>query len=440
MVLAGALAACGDNVPVYAEPTTIEVAAFPARGRTAIDVLLQIDDSPNTAHFQLHLGEQISALLDPLTAAVGRAPDLHLGVITSDLGTTGSLDPAQPGPPLGQLGNGGCAGAGKDGALQTSGAPVTDRFVIDVDDGQGGRTRNYTGALLDVLSIITRVGAGGCGFEQPLAATRRALANPVNAGFLRPDTGLLVVMIADEDDCSVRDAALLAADPALGPLQSFRCTAQGVVCDQPLDELGPKTGCHARADSPYVEDPAVLVGEMEAVVPAARLAVGVLSGPPAPFEIEARNPPGGGNPVHALAHSCGWSEQFGLVVAEPAVRLWDLAAQRGAHGMSTQLCQQDLAAPLAAIARLGQQLLGVACIDTSALRDASTEPGIQPTCTVTSEVAGEAQPVPACPAAAPCFELVSDPAVCATTPDHARLVIRGDLPATALVRARCEAP
>jgi hypothetical protein len=46
------------------------------------------------------------------------------------------------------------------------------------------------------------------------------------------------VIIADEDDCSVRDPALLGPDSQqLGPLQSFRCTQFGVVCDP--DDLFP---------------------------------------------------------------------------------------------------------------------------------------------------------------------------------------------------------
>ena len=76
-----------------------------------------------------------------------------------------------------------------------------------ISDDNG--VKNYTGQLEDVFTCIAAVGDSGCGFEQPLASVVRALgadgrpAPPENQGFLRPDALLFIVLLTDEDDCSV---------------------------------------------------------------------------------------------------------------------------------------------------------------------------------------------------------------------------------------------
>ena len=51
---------------------------------------------------------------------------------------------------------------------------------------------------------------------------RRALVNPPNAGFLRPRANLAVVVLADEDDCSLAASVALGAESSiLGPRDSF---------------------------------------------------------------------------------------------------------------------------------------------------------------------------------------------------------------------------
>lgn len=248
-----ALAGCGNNLRVFAEPNTIDL-TFPSVPKRKLDLLLQIDDSSDACDKQANLSIALPSLLAQLRAPSGEMPDLHIGLVTSDLGTQGS-DVSSPGPAIGQNGNGGCTGVGDDGRLQTFGAAVTDVFVVDEQDGAGGRRRNYQGELADVLgSMVRGAGAGGCGFEQPLHAIRRALSHPSNAGFLRPEAHLGVVIFSDEDDCSFRDPNLLGTDETtLGPLQSFRCSRFGLQCDQPMEDVGAKTGCGPREDSPLMD-------------------------------------------------------------------------------------------------------------------------------------------------------------------------------------------
>ena len=91
------------------------------------------------------------------------------------------------------------------------------------------------------------------------------------------------------------------------------------------------------------------------------------------------------------------------------------------------------------IARALEQNRGVACLDTSKLRDSATAAGVQPACRAVVVNGGVEEPLPACPANGACFDLVADPAACAETADHLRFVVH-DAPPGAYIRARCEVP
>jgi len=153
-----------------------EVAVIRAVPDRDLDLLFVIDNSPSMADKQVSLAENFRRIIDKLVQLDGGLPNLHIGVVTSDMGTQGS-GVATPGAPIGVLGNGGCAGAGGDGALAHDGDPQLVRgFLVDVADpaSPGGRLRNYDGELVDEFARLAQVGAGGCGFEQHLAAMRRA--------------------------------------------------------------------------------------------------------------------------------------------------------------------------------------------------------------------------------------------------------------------------
>ena len=94
-----------------------------------------------------------------------------------------------------------------------------------------------------VFSALADVGVGGCAYPQPLAAARRALAraqdpsDPDNGGFLRAEARLLVVIVTNQDDCSVPadsdlfdPAQVSLADPHGGP-GTYRCAEFGLLCD-----------------------------------------------------------------------------------------------------------------------------------------------------------------------------------------------------------------
>jgi hypothetical protein len=313
---------------------------------------------------------------------------------------------------------------------------MTQPFLSDIAGRDGERVRNYAGDLAAVFSEVARVGQAGCGFEQHLAAMRRAIEQPANAGFLRADANLAVVIIADEDDCSVLDPALLGPDsPTLGPLQSFRCTRFGVVCDPDDTSPGAKTGCAPRATSTLVEDIQPFIDTLIAQKPDPRMVmVAAIAGDPEPFALEITAPPGGGAPQTALSQSCRFAGSTGPEVAYPAVRLAAFLGAFPGRSELASICSADLSGPLATIGATAKKLVGDPCLDSARLVDASPDPGVQPACEVVDvrDSAPELQRyLPSCePGATDCFEIVGDQETCPTAPDHLRVQFRRASPVT----------
>src|SRR5262245_39141672 len=106
------------------------VAEIPATVNRSVDLLFVIDDSAAMADEQLRLANAMPGFIDALRELEGGLPDLHVGVVSTDLGTSSSLD--APAPAIGVLSNGGCASTGKHGALTVNGASVDGTWLRDV--------------------------------------------------------------------------------------------------------------------------------------------------------------------------------------------------------------------------------------------------------------------------------------------------------------------
>jgi hypothetical protein len=215
-----------------------------------VDLLFVIDNSQSMGDEQENLKQNFPKLIDALrTDKLGpdgsgkpctandtsgcKIPNVRIGIVSTDLGA-------------GNYGIAGCEGSGGDqGKLQNRATsatctPPTDAY-ISYHEGQTnvpGAGRDPIQRVKDAFSCIAGIGIQGCGFEQTLEASRRALdpSLQVNPGFLRNDALLAVVYITDEDDCSASNPQLYdptqrgLTDP-LGPHTSFRCFEFGVHCD-----------------------------------------------------------------------------------------------------------------------------------------------------------------------------------------------------------------
>jgi hypothetical protein len=226
-----------------------------------VDLLFMIDNSNSMAEEQANLILELPRLVNVLASGDRDADgmrdfnpvkSLHVGIITSDMGA---------GPNTGVPT---CArGLGDDGILRSRSrlttAPCMATYpsaVFEFDRERGDNPNDFAATV----GCVANIGTGGCGFEQQLEASLKALtpvsasawtrpgytpprfvsadgipdstagqADGPNMGFLRPNSALAVVLVTDEEDCSVRDYGLfVSGDPRFMSVPlNLRCNTFG---------------------------------------------------------------------------------------------------------------------------------------------------------------------------------------------------------------------
>jgi len=154
-----------------------------------MDLVFVIDDSGSMSEEQSNLATNFpmfATLLSNYTTPDGQKIDYRIAVTTT----------------------------GKDLMYTITNGPITLPQNEDGDNGAFRNNCNMTKRFLEptdanmqqVLSCRANVGTGGPSYEMPLLMTKWALGDRVtdgtNAGFLRNDALLGVVMLTDEDDAS----------------------------------------------------------------------------------------------------------------------------------------------------------------------------------------------------------------------------------------------
>ena len=398
-------AACGDNVAPTAAPALPEVALVPAAAGSDVDLLFVISNLEGAGEYGPNLSQAFPGFVADLSARPAGLPNLHVGVISSDLGTSSTGDPT-PAPAVAS-----CSGDGAAGALHTG------AYLSDVAGPSGTRITSYSGALADAFAPLAGVGTLGCAFSQPIEAVVRALDNnPANSGFRRPGAALAVVFVADEDDCSLAHGELTTSDTsALGPLQTFRCMRYGVTCmvggktPDEMNAAGPKAGCRANDGSPYLAPLDEPQHFLEGAVPDLRdvLVAGII-GDPTPVDVELRQPQAGAQPIPVIAPSCTFGDSSGATVAaNPGIRLADFIGRFRHHVVASE-CTGNFGPALDQIALQIGNLLGDPCVPVTVPDPTS--------CEAFDEGPGGVAPVslPACGGATAtnCFTLAPDAAAC----------------------------
>jgi hypothetical protein len=219
---ATALASCTDEPEGPSGPPVTGVVTrkeLPVGVYRQLDLLFVIDNSPGMATQRTRLLADYRRFMEVLEAYSEGLPDVHIGVVTTDLGTRAPGE-IGPGRSVG-TGPGSCTADGDRGELCRAPA-AGGNFISDVRLPDGTRSRSYTGTLADAFAQLADVGSAGCAYARPLEAARRALVdNPANAGFHRPDAYLAVVMITSDEDCSF-GSSLFVEDA----LDRAKCTAE----------------------------------------------------------------------------------------------------------------------------------------------------------------------------------------------------------------------
>jgi hypothetical protein len=378
---------CPDRAVTEVDPNQQkeEQRLIPVNVNRDLDILFVIDNSGSMAGEQASLAANFGNFMSVLNNIDGGLPNVHIGIVSSDVGA------------------GQACSTNDNGTLQNRATFCNNlsngaRFISDIDDGNGGRTRNYTGTLEETFSCMAQLGVNGCGLERHLESMKRALdgSNAANANFLRPDAFLAVVLIADEDDCSAANDTLY--DPnngALGPLNSFRCTEYGVECAEGLinRDAHEYTNCKPREDHGRTGDgleyhPDHYVDFLKSLKPndPNRIIMAGIIGNPEPVGVEIITD-SQGHQVADLKRSClapGADPNDPNAGARPAVRMDYLLKQFPNRNTFTSICDNDLSSALTKVAQLLANVVGNPCLSANIKTDDinPSEPGVQIECSV----------------------------------------------------------
>jgi hypothetical protein len=162
-----------------------------------MDILFVVDDSGSMSEEQDNLATNFPMFANAINAYMtssGQALDYHLAVTTTGRDVSYTTVIAVPGfPPLSTPMN----EMGDDGALKNN-CSLARRWLERTDPN-----------VATTLACRAKVGTSGPSMEMPMDASELALRDRIqdgtNAGFLRDDALLAIVMITDEDDCSRTD-------------------------------------------------------------------------------------------------------------------------------------------------------------------------------------------------------------------------------------------
>ncbi len=215
---------------------------FVTKPNNEVDLLFVLDNSSSTTEIQTKLYDQIPLFMNVLQS-LPNPLDLHVAVITPDMGAPGDSTAAIQ---CTTMGDDGTFTSAPRGTCSSTGLASGATYLAD-----GNGVTNFSGQLSATLQCISLVGDSGCGFSQPLAALDHALGvdgagSPArNAGFLRPEAYLGIILLANQDDCSApADTQLFSLNGGeqnlrnpLGPIRRYRCNQFGHVCQDPSGQL-----------------------------------------------------------------------------------------------------------------------------------------------------------------------------------------------------------
>lgn len=429
---------CEPPTDVVPEPQTepaatptMRVAAevLPVEHR-AIDLLFVVDNSGSMRDEQEQLGIWSSELFNVLSLD-GELPDLHIAVTSSSIRA-----------PLVR----GCENA-LDGRFHIGDAKIDEdvtglgtrdtpswrqRFLRDVA-GPEGRERNYEGSLTEAFAQMALVGDGGCGFEQPFEATRRALSGglPENAGFLRDEALLVIVMVTDEDDCSTSSNAIYAQSgdrcSDLGGFSDYRCFEFGVECadGKTSRATGERRNCRSNESSEHISP----VSEFASFVHGlkdhpGKVVVAGIYGKPNSVVVE-NDPRWGYEGLVRVAASCDTAKGG----ANPGVRVNEFLSMFPARAAQSSICEPDLSWAMRNTALLTRRVATQSpCLDGEITDPASCELEVIRGRGTADE---SAIAIPPCIGTGddgvPCFAIELDAEACGDTPSSLAFRLDGDM-------------
>lgn len=214
-------------------------------------------------------------------------------------------------------------------------------------------------------ACLTDLGIDGCGFEQQLQAAAKGLIHPDNnpdpdEAFYREGYLLVVLVVSDEEDCSIADGALFKSDDLLGNHDPHRMNvACGGVNKKFLypPEYFKEWFVNFKKDDVSTVFAAIVgvppsVGDADACE-GLGTRIGDCLDREEMAEIEITDVDSNGNEFISYRPACTREEQGQLVTkARPGARYVELAQQFGKLGYVSSICNGDWSPAMSDIAAL----------------------------------------------------------------------------------------
>lgn len=160
-----------------------------------VDILWVVDNSASMQTSQTNIANNFSAFIDQF---LNRGMQFRMAFTTTDAY-------------LSQFSGNNQLSKFRDGSDAFGHSGV---FVID----------NNTPNMRDVFITNIMMGINGAGDERAFQSIRETLINPLNMGFLRPDSHLSIIIVSDEDDFSHNESTSIGgqySNPALHSVDSY---------------------------------------------------------------------------------------------------------------------------------------------------------------------------------------------------------------------------
>ncbi len=149
--------------------------------------------------------------------------DIHVGIVTTDMGTGGY-----------DVSGGYCTDLADGDNAELMHEPMSSPADCDLEhptylEVSTGSTTDERERAEGVFGCNAALYLPGCAYPQPFKAARTALCaehtgpGGPNAGFLRDDSILVVIVVMDEDDCSIAEGSEWFFDPLDSTLGSICC-------------------------------------------------------------------------------------------------------------------------------------------------------------------------------------------------------------------------
>jgi MYXO-CTERM domain-containing protein len=394
VIVAAASGACASEDVAPAEARVAAVSASTGPSPPNLDLLFVIDNGPGMAPMQAKLVDQIPSMMKVLAGLDAGFPAANIAVISTDMGAH-SDNPETTG----------CTETGDQGVFQSQPhGSCTDTTLMHgatfLSTGGGTIDETTVSALTGIVQCILPLGESGCQYVHPLAAIARALgaddmpAPASNAGFLRPDATLAIIILSNQDDCSAASPALTALYSlnngpdnlinAFGPLNTYRCNEFGHLCDYG-DNIAvnpPESPSVASGTPPTVNLTNCTSNEGALLTPVGtfvdqirqlkpdpdrQIVVGLIAAPATPYtvtwvpandptapagelwpEVEHSCGPAGADDTNPNATDLATDGSFG----DPSVRLTQFAGKFGTNGMTGSVCYPNYGPTLAPLTAL----------------------------------------------------------------------------------------